>query len=82
MGGDGARGMSMGVGRGVSPGGRPLDYRGSEGWAARIISKSLTAGVYVAGVFLLVFEINLEAVGSYMSGDEFAIGEHCFEKWV
>jgi hypothetical protein len=31
----------------VSPGGRPLDYRGSEGWAPRIISKSLAAGVCV-----------------------------------
>ena len=41
---DGADGRR---GRGVSPGGRPLDYRGSEGWASRIISKSLAAGVYV-----------------------------------
>ena len=29
---------------GMSPGGRPLDYRGSEGWASRIITRSLTAG--------------------------------------
>ena len=29
---------------GMSPGGRPLEYRGSEGWASRIITRSLTAG--------------------------------------
>jgi len=41
-------------GRGVSPGGRPLDYRGSEGWTSRIISQSLAAGGVgaVAGVLI------------------------------
>lgn len=50
MAGDGAgemRGRREVDGRGVSPGGRPLDYHGSEGWTSRIISKSLAAGLYL-----------------------------------
>lgn len=39
----------------LSPGGRPIHYRGSEGWASRIISKSLAAGaVYLQ---ILMFRI-------------------------
>ena len=55
---------------GMSPGGRPLDYRGSEGWASRIITRSLTAGKLILGLgihgpifilFLIFFpDISLE----------------------
>lgn len=52
---------------GMSPGGRPLDYRGSEGWASRIITRSLTAGnsfcayaFMVPFYFILFLDISLE----------------------
>lgn len=47
----------------MSPGGRPLDYRGSEGWASRIITRSLMAGNSFCAFmvpFILFLDISLE----------------------
>lgn len=42
-------------GRPMSPGGRPLDYRGSDGWGYRILSKSLAAGLFLILILCVLY---------------------------
>ncbi|XP_024360113.1 uncharacterized protein [Physcomitrium patens] len=67
-------------GRPMSPGGRPLDYRGSDGWGYRILSKSLAAGGFGAGAGLLVGAVRGQpALRLGLSvGTNFLIAASCF----
>lgn len=53
----------------MSPGGRPLDYRGSEGWASRIITRSLTAGNLFCALCALSWS-HLLFIFRYFPGEE------------
>ncbi|KAG0557713.1 hypothetical protein KC19_11G151700 [Ceratodon purpureus] len=73
-------GDEAGRGLRVSPGGRPIDYRGSEGWASRIIGKSVVAGGVGAGAGVLIGAVKGQPALRFgvAVGTNFLVAASCF----
>jgi len=64
----------------LTPGRRPLNYRGSEGWASRIVSTTLVAGALGAGSGLLIGTARGQPTVRFAAtlGANFALAACCF----